>query len=246
MRLSENTILITGGASGIGLALAEAFLFHQNTVIVCGRDKNKLDALKEKHENITTIACDVTDNAQVLRMKEQIADQFPQFNILINNAGIQQPLDFYEEENLLEKIDAEIDTNFRAALHLTTLFMPLFKQTTAAAVINISSLLAIIPKKSAPVYCATKAALHAFSQSLRYQLEHRRIKVFEIIVPMVETAMTRGRKSGVKRISPQELVAEVIRGLEKDVYEIHAGISKTALFINHHFPGLMKMIAKRR
>lgn len=246
MRLSENTVLITGGASGIGLAMAEAFLFHRNTVIVCGRDQEKLNALVAGHPDIIAIVCDVTDADQVAALKADITARFPEFNILINNAGIQQMLDFYEDQSLLEKIDLEIDTNFRAAVHLTALFMPILKQRPAAAVINISSMLAVIPKKTAPIYCATKAALHAFSQSLRYQLENHRIKVFEIIAPMVATAMTQGRPTGGKRISPKALVEEIFKGLERDHFEIRPGISKMALRVNRFFPGLMQKIAKRR
>lgn len=246
MRLSENTVLITGGASGIGLAMAEAFLFHRNTVIVCSRNPDKLEAVQAKHPDIVTVRCDITDDRQVAAMQEQIAARFPEFNVLVNNAGIQQPLDFYEDASILEKVDAEIDTNFRAVVRLTGWFMPLLKQTPAATIINISSLLAIIPKKSTPVYCATKAAMHAFSQSLRYQLEKKRIKVFEIITPLVDTAMTKDQKTVGKRIPPQEMVQEVFKGLEKDDYEIHPGISKTALFVNRYFPGLMKKIAKKR
>ncbi len=246
MRLSENTVLITGGASGIGAALAETFLFHRNTVIVCGRDPSRLDALKTKHSDIVTICCDVTDDMQVLKMKQRLAVDFPEFNILVNNAGVQQPIDFYEDDFSPDKIDLEIDTNFRAIVYMTHQFMPLLKRTNAASIINISSLLAIIPKKSAPIYCATKAALHAFSQSLRYQLEKRRIKVFEVITPLVDTDMTRGQKTVGKRIPPQELVKDIFRGLERDHYEIHPGISKLTLRVNRFFPGLMQTIAKKR
>lgn len=246
MRLSENTVLITGGASGIGLAMAEAFLFQRNTVIVCGRNPVKLEALKAKHPDIVTIGCDVADEKQVLAMRAKIMSDFPEFNVLVNNAGILQRLDFYEDSAILEKIDVEIDINFRAVVRLIGHFMPLLKQAPAATIINVSSLQAVIPNKSAPVYCATKAALHAFSRSLRYQLEKKRIKVFEIIPPMVDTDMRKDRKTVGKCISPKELIQEVFKGLEKDDYEIHAGISKMALFVHRYFPSLLQKIAKRR
>lgn len=246
MRLSENTVLITGGASGIGLAMAEAFLFHRSTVIVCGRNQAKLKDLADKHPDINTICCDVADEEQVIAMREKIASDFPGFNVLVNNAGIEQAIDFFEDSAILEKIDLEIDINFRAAVRLVGHFMPLLKQAPAATIINISSLQAVIPKKSAPVYCATKAALHAFSRSLRYQLEKRRIKVFEVIPPMVATDMRKDRKTVGKCISPKDLVREVFRGLERDDYEIHGGLSKMALSVNRYFPTLMQKIAKRR
>jgi short-subunit dehydrogenase involved in D-alanine esterification of teichoic acids len=246
MRLSENTVLITGGASGIGKALAETFLFHRNTVIVCGRSRDKLDALKAQYPEIHTIHCDVTNSDQVKAMKTEIEISFAGFNVLINNAGIQQSLDFYQDESLLEKIDTEINTNFRAVVYLTGLFMPLLKLQPAASIINISSLLSVIPKKSAPVYCATKAAMHAFSQSLRYQLEKKRIKVFEVITPLVDTNMTKNQKTVGKRIPPDELVQEIFDGLERDLFEIHPGISKMVLFVHRFFPRIMRNIAKKR
>ena len=113
-------------------------------------------------------------------------------------------------------------------------------------IFNVSSFLGIVPKKSAPGYCATKAALHAFSKSLRYQLEDTSIKVFEIITPLVDTDMTKDREDDMKKLSPESLAKEVFRKLESDTFEIHPGKTSVVLFLNRLFPSLAEKIAKKR
>ena len=129
---------------------------------------------------------------------------------------------------------------------MTKLFLPLLKKAPEAAIINISSFLGIVPKKSAPGYCATKAALHAFSKSLRYQLENTSIKVFEIITPLVDTDMTRGREDDMKKLSPQLLAKKIFRNLESDNLEIKPGQTKMVMLFNRLFPSLAEKIAKKR
>jgi uncharacterized oxidoreductase len=126
------------------------------------------------------------------------------------------------------------------------LFLPILKKAPQAAIINVSSFLGIVPKKSAPVYCATKAALHAFTKSLRYQLENTSIKVFEIITPLVDTDMTKGRESDMKKLSPESLAKEVLRNLDSDTFEIRPGRTKVVLFLNRILPSLAEKIAKNR
>ncbi|MFQ5799564.1 MAG: SDR family oxidoreductase, partial [Bacteroidota bacterium] len=157
MELSKNTVFITGGASGIGLALAKEFLNHENTVIICGRNQEKLDFAKRQHPDIHTIRCDVSNMNEIQQAVELIKTEFGGLNILVNNAGIQYRFDFHDDENAIEKIDEEIDINFRAIVHLTKLFLPILMKAPEAAIINVSSFLGIVPKKSAPGYCATKA-----------------------------------------------------------------------------------------
>jgi uncharacterized oxidoreductase len=128
MELNNNTVFITGGASGIGLALAEEFLNYENTVIICGRNPDKLELAKEKYPGLYTIRCDVSNMSEVHQTLEQIKSEFDGLNILVNNAGIQYRFDFYEDENTIEKIDEEIDINFRAVVHLTKLFLPILNK----------------------------------------------------------------------------------------------------------------------
>jgi short-subunit dehydrogenase involved in D-alanine esterification of teichoic acids len=246
MELSKNTVFITGGASGIGLALAKEFFNYENTVIICGRSLEKLEFAKKQSPDIYTIRCDVTNMNEVRQAMEKIENEFGSLNILVNNAGIQHRFDFYEDEGAIEKFDEEIDINFRAVVHLTKLFLPILEKAPEAAIVNVSSFLGIVPKKSAPGYCATKAALHAFSKSLRYQLENTSIKVFEIITPLLDTDMTKGREGGMKKLSPESLAKEVLQNLNSDTFEIRPGRTKAVLFLNRLFPSLAEKIAKKR
>jgi len=187
MELSDNTVFITGGASGIGFALAKGFLDLKNTVIICGRNSDKLKQVKERFPEIHVIRCDVSNEEEVKQAFEFIKNTFGSLNILVNNAGIQYRLDFREDRDAFKKIDEEININFRAVVRLTNVFISLLEKAPQSAIVNVSSGLGIVPKKSAPGYCATKAAVHAFSKSLRYQLEETSIKVIELFPPFTDT-----------------------------------------------------------
>lgn len=246
MKISGNTVLITGGASGIGLSIAMVFLENKNTVVICGRNVNKLEQVKKEFPEIHTIQCDVSNRTEVTRMAEYLTSSFPSFNILVNNAGIQHQYDFLKDDSALQKIDEEIDINFGAVARLTKILLPNLAKSAEAAIVNVSSFLGIVPKSSAPIYCATKAALHAFSRSLRHQLQTTPVKVFEIITPLVDTDMTRGREDDAGKMSPEILAREVLRSLERDNYEIKPGRTKLVLFLNWLFPSLIrKAIGKR-
>lgn len=246
MKITGNTVLITGGASGIGLSMARIFLENRNTVIVCGRNIHKLDEVKKQYPGIHTVQCDVSSPIEVTRMVEHVASRFPSLNILVNNAGIQHQYDFAKDENALQKIDEEIDINFRAVARLTKMVLPNLEKLPEAAIVNVSSFLGIVPKRSAPLYCATKAALHAFSQSLRYQLQGTPVKVFEIITPLVDTNMTKGRDDDAGKMSPESLANEVIRNMEKDRYEIKPGRTKLVLFLYRVVPSLIRNAVGKR
>ena len=246
MDLSQNTVFITGGGSGIGLALAKAFLNSRNTVIVCGRNAEKLEYVKKQYPPIHTIRCDVSNIDDVQQVLEKINSEFGGLNILVNNAGLQYRYNFVDKENASVKIDEEINTNFRAIVHLTKLFLPVLMKASEVAIINVSSFLGIVPKKSAPVYCATKAALHAFSKSLRYQMEKTPVKVFEILTPLVDTDMTKGREDDMSKMSPDVLAKEVLLNIGKNNYEIRPGRSKMVLLFNRFFPKIAEGIAKKR
>ncbi|GMU95074.1 SDR family oxidoreductase [Ignavibacterium album] len=201
-----NTVLITGGSSGIGLALEKRFLAFNNKVIITGRDKAKLEQIKNEFPEITIFAGDLSDeNSLVLYVERQHSN----LNILINNAAVQYNFNFIDEPNSNHKIDYEISTNSTAPVKLTSLLLPLLLKNKNSAVINVSNGLFIAPKKSASVYCATKSAIHSFSKTLRYQLEEKGIKAFELIPALVETPMTAGR--GKLKIAPDELVDEFFK-----------------------------------
>ena len=241
MKLNNNTVLITGGGSGIGLALAKAYVEQGSNVIICGRNKEKLRSVKKEFPKINTVTCDITNDDNILHLVAHIKNEYPETNILINNAGIQYNYDFTDKQNHTKLIEEEIDTNLLAQIKLIDSFIPLFQNRLDAAIINVSSSLAFVPKQSAPVYCATKAAIHIFTKSLRYQLENT-IKVFEIIPPLVDTDMTKGRGKG--KISTEVLAQEALKSIQRDNYEIKIGKSKALLFLQRFLPFVADKIVR--
>lgn len=189
MNISGNTILVTGGSGGIGLALAERFVKAGNQVIVCGKRPEKLAAAKAKVPQLHARVCDVAVAAERVALCEWVRQEFPNLNVLVNNAGIQN-----RNGNLLQadaanwgSYQAEIATNVEAPIHLTMLLLPLLVGKPNATIINVSSSLAFTPMASIPIYCATKAAVHSFTMSLRHQVANHGVEVVEVIPPAVQT-----------------------------------------------------------
>ncbi len=240
MRLQKNKILITGATEGIGLALTKKFLSYDNTVIAVARNRERLAELATLDARIVPFPCDISKIDQLESLSLFIEKEHQDLNILINNAGIQYNYYFSEEVHLLHKIEHEINVNFTAPLKLIALVMPYLSQNENAAIVNVSSGLGLVPKKQAPVYCGTKAAIHIFSKALRYQFDT--IKVFEIIPPLVETQMTAGR--GRSKISPERLVEEFINAFKKNQYEVNIGKVKLLKLINRLMPSLAERIMK--
>lgn len=224
MKLSNNTILLTGGTSGIGLELLRQFYKLNNTIIVASRNADKLNNLRTEFPKVSTVVCDLGNSKSVRELLEHCLNTYPELNILINNAGIQYNYNWQEEEDGFHKISREIKINLTSPLYLIYGLLPLLSKQKEAAVINVTSALAFHPKRSAPVYCASKAALHNASKSLRYQLEDSSVKVFEIIPPLVDTPMTAGRGKG--KISPEELAEEFMGNFKKNRFESYIGKSK--------------------
>lgn len=186
MDFAGNTVLITGGASGIGLAFAERFLRAGSEVIVCGRREDKLREARERHPGMRTRVCDLASPPERLSLFNWVTGEFPALNVLVNNAGIQRRVQVADEHEW-EATRKEIAINFDAPVHLSTLFIPHLLKQARPAIINVTSGLAFAPAAHAPVYCATKAALHSFTLSLRHQLSTTPIRVVEIIPPAVNT-----------------------------------------------------------
>lgn len=193
MKTTGNTILITGGTSGIGLAFAREFHRLENTVIICGRRQERLAEIEQQHEGIITYRCDVADSIDRESLAEWVLTNYPQVNVLINNAGLQLLTDMTRPVDL-HRVNSEINTNLVAPIHLTSLFAQQLAQKEEAAIINISSGLAFVPIAFMPVYCATKAAIHSITLSLRHQLRNTPVKVFEIAPPAVDTELGSDRR----------------------------------------------------
>ncbi|GGG40839.1 SDR family oxidoreductase [Hymenobacter glacieicola] len=186
MNLAGNTVLITGGASGIGLALVERFQRAGSTVLAVGRREDKLQQARQHLPGLLTRVCDVAEAAERVALVEWISRELPGLNVLVNNAGIQRRFQLTEEEDW-ETRRQELVINVEAPIHLTTLLLPQLRQQPRPAIINVTSGLAFAPMAQAPIYSATKAALHSFTLSLRHQLATTPIQVLEIVPPAVNT-----------------------------------------------------------
>jgi uncharacterized oxidoreductase len=240
MQTTGNTVLITGGASGIGLALAQEFVSAGNTVIVCGRTEARLEEAKRFIPQIHVKRSDVSKAKERNDLVDFIGSNYGSLNVLVNNAGIQRMIDLTHGVPPLLEGDDEIEINFRAPVHLSSLFVPLLAKHKEAAIINVSSGLAFVPLAIAPIYCATKAALHSFTMSLRHQLRDTNIRVFELIPPMVDTELDKGardRRGPVDRGIPASHVARAaFIGLDKDEYEIAVGGARDIMIGSRNNP----------
>lgn len=229
MELSGNTILITGGTSGIGRALALKFNDLGNKVIICGRRKGRLQEISAQFPNIVTKVCDVNDADEREELAYFVKSGYPGLNVLINNAGVQYPFDLQGEIDF-KKLYSEIEINFTAPVHLTSLLINQLKINSSPVVINISSGLGFVPIASLPIYCATKSAMHSYSLSLRHQLKSSPVRVFEIIPPSVDTELGSERRKDKKAthggISAQAFVEKMLEALKKDIYEAPVGEAK--------------------
>jgi uncharacterized oxidoreductase len=244
MKIDSNTILITGGTAGIGFELANQLIKLGNNVIITGRDQVKLDLAKEKLPNVHIFQCDVSDPVAISALFEKVTSQFPNLNFLINNAGIARKLNFHTNEFDLEDIRHEIDINFSGSIWMVKQFLPHLKTKKSAAILNVSSLLAFVPAPISPVYCATKAGIHSFTQSLRIQLKNTNVKVFELAPPLTKTLMV-GRDfsmddfEGIKPMDVGELVKATIKGVGQDHFEIRPGLSNMMKFMSRLAPQFM-------
>jgi uncharacterized oxidoreductase len=186
MQLGSHTVLVTGGASGIGFALAERFLRAGSQVAVCGRRADKLAEVATRHPGMKTFVCDVGKEADRAALLDWAVQELPDMDVLVNNAGIQRRVRLTEPGDWAA-VREEIAINLEAPIHLSTLFIPHLLRRERPAIVNVTSGLAFAPLAGVPVYCATKAALHSFTLSLRHQLSGTPIEVVEIIPPAVDT-----------------------------------------------------------
>lgn len=230
MKLSGNTIVITGGSSGIGLAFAERFMKAGNKVIVCGRREKVLQEAKGKFPDLITHVCDLTVESERSALFDWVTANYPDVNVLINNAGIQQRFNVLKADakNDWSYFNKEITTNIEAPFHLSMLFAPFFASKKEAAVINVTSGLAFTPFVIAPIYSATKAALHSFTMSLRHQLSDTSVKVIEVSPPAVNTDL--GGSGLHTHGEPLDAFADgIFKGLEEGMKEIGYGTSVNRL-----------------
>ena len=189
MQTTGNTILITGGGSGIGRGLAEAFHNAGNQVIISGRRKAALDEVTAANPGMDSFTVDITDKADIIRFAAEVIERYPALNAVINNAGIMADEDALAAPDYLDIAEATIATNLLGPIRLTAALIPHLLQQARAAIMTVSSGLAFVPKASTPTYSATKAAIHSYTQSLRYQLRNTAVEVIEIAPPYVQTTL---------------------------------------------------------
>jgi uncharacterized oxidoreductase len=230
MKLSGNTILITGGAAGIGFAFAERFIKAGNKVIICGRREAKLQEAKGKYPELITRVCDVTKESDRVALFDWAMSEHPDVNVLVNNAGIQQR---YHVLKTNPKEDwryysQEIASNIEAPFHLAMLFAPYFANKDYGAILNVSSGLAFTPMAIAPIYSATKAAVHSFTMSLRHQLEDTAIEVIEVAPPAVNTDLG-GAGLHTFGTPVDEFADAIFKGLETGKTEIGYARAENAM-----------------
>lgn len=197
--MTGNTVLVTGGATGIGRSMAKYLLERGNTVIICGRREQRLAQAAKELPGLHTFRCDVADPDDRAALAKYVGENFPKINVLVNNAGIQRDIDLSKGPADLAGGDIEIGINLEAPIYLSTLFTPLLAGKANATIVNVSSALAFMVERAArcPIYCASKAGLHAFSIAQRIQLAPLGIRVVEIIPPMVESELN--MESRIKR-----------------------------------------------
>jgi uncharacterized oxidoreductase len=233
MKMHSNTIFITGGTSGIGKGLAEAFHNLGNQVIISGRREDRLRSICAANPGMRHFVLDVTDLTSVRNTARKILEEFPALNCVFNNSGVQRGHDFAAEKPIDDRaMLSEIHTNLLGLIRVTAEFLPHLKNQPDATLLNVSSGLAFVPLAVFPVYCATKAAVHSFSLSLRHQLRDSNVKVIELIPPYVATELGGSAQApaGVLRQMPLEtFVAETMKELEGGGDEIAIGGAKNLL-----------------
>ena len=228
MKLANNKILITGGASGIGLGLTERFIQENNTVIICGRREAALKDVADKFPAVITKVCDLSIEADRIELYNWVTANHSDLNMLVNNAGIQNWMSV-SDSDFYQKANDEITTNVLAPVHLTTLFTNLKSLDT---IINVTSGLAFVPLSKVPVYCATKAFLRSFTLSLRYMLKSKNIEVIEMIPPAINTDLgKKGMHDGLPSVS--DFVEAVFQQMKEGKTELTFGTSEARVKANN-------------
>lgn len=236
MHLSGNTILITGGSEGVGLALARS-LIAVNRVIICGRSREKLSRARAELPDLHTHACDITDSAQRAQLVRRLGEDFPELNVLINNAGGKSPADLLDPADAESALAMDMALNFAAPVMLATQLLSGLRARPRAAVVNVTTGLVYLPKAEQAFYCAAKAALHSYSRSLRWALRDSKVEVCEVLLPLVDTNFHRGRlPRNIRAISAERAAELVLRGIARGAPELRPGRSALARWLDFLAP----------
>jgi len=217
MKTTDNTILITGGGSGIGRGLAEAFHRLGNQVIIAARGQKSLDETIAANPGMKAVTLDVSDPKSIQSFVAQVTKDYPSLNVLINMAGIMRPENLLEASNDLSTAESTITTNLLGPIRLTAALLPSLQKQPRATIMTVSSGLAFVPFAVTPTYCATKAAIHSYTQSLRYQLKTANIEVIELIPPYVQTTLMSDQQANDPNAMPlAEFITEAMSILSNE------------------------------
>jgi uncharacterized oxidoreductase len=241
MNLTQRNIVITGGTTGIGLELVRQ-LQAENDLFVIASNAERLEQLTREFPNVATCRADLAQLSKVEAAASASCRHFDRIDILINNAAIQYTPTFIEEDFDYASIQREVSVNFTAVCAFTSLMLSSLIHNGQAAIVNVNSGLGLMPKKNSAVYCATKAAVNVFSQSLRYQLEDTNVRVLQSFIPLVDTAMTTGR--GNDKLSPAEAASAMLRGVELEIEDNDIGKVRVLRFLVRFAPGIARRIMK--
>jgi short-subunit dehydrogenase involved in D-alanine esterification of teichoic acids len=242
MQLINTNILITGATSGVGAQLVEQ-LYQQNTIYVIARDQIRIEELLARYPKITCYRADLSDIQQIQNVAREILSRHCELDVLINNAAVQHPAKFTDEGFNPDAIHQEITTNLSAVCYLSYALLPLLTKQTKSIILNINSGLGLIPKTSSAVYCATKGALNIFSQSLEMQLEKTNISVLQAFLPLVDTAMTKGR--GKSKLTSQQAATYIIKGIKNQTRQNNIGKIKLLRVLIRILPSVAKHIMRK-
>jgi len=240
--MQNKIVLITGGTSGIGYEIVKQ-LYKDNTIIVVAKDSKKLDNLNQELQNIVTFQADLSHLDEVDLVCNKILEEFSFIDILINNAAIQNTPIFLSRNFEYKNIQKEITINFTAVCSFTYKFLPLLLNSKEGIILNVNSGLALAPKTTSAIYCATKGAINIFTQFLRYQLEDTNISVLQVFLELVDTNMTKGR--GKNKLSPKSAAKEIIYGIEKRILDHDIGKVQLLRFLLRVMPSFAKKIMKK-
>lgn len=234
MQTTDMTVLITGGGAGIGLALARAFKEAGNSVVICGRDPDTLAQASADVPGLEVAQCDIASDESVNALAGAYSERV---SVLVNNASILRPTQLPSPNlSFAEQIE-EVNINLVGTLRMLHAFLPALQKRPQAAIVNVTSASVFVPSADEPIYCATKAAVHSLTRSLRHQLRESSVKVFELIPPLTDTQMA----SDVQRIpklAPETVARALLQGMAKDRHEITPGLSRAAKWMSRVAPSL--------
>ncbi len=242
MNTANKTVLITGGGSGIGFEIAKLFSRNGSRVIITGRSEARLKDAAAKLQNTGYFVADVTKAEDTDKLVNHINTSYPTLDVLINNAGSASAYNLGENAGIFEKASEEILTNYLAVARLTEKLLPLLNKQVEAAVVNVTSIVALAPAFTIPTYSASKAALRSFTQILRFTLDKQgsSVKVFELMPPLVNTDFSK-EIGGENGIAPEVVAQDLLNAFESNTYEVHVG--QTADFYKGFYAGTEQAVA---